>query len=372
MNAPMTPTHSEFETKISLLRAKIKEHGVDALLLRRVSSFAWATCSAASYINTATTEGSASLLITREHLFLVTTNIEAPRLEQEEKLAAQGWEFYLSPWENSQLALQKLIPNLSLASDVQFPGAKNIAAEIERLRSHLTPQEGDRFRELGRLCSQAMTAAAKAIQPGMTEYQLAGLLAMETQQRGVQPIVNLIATDERIYRYRHPLPTGKTLDKYAMLVLCGRRAGLVCSITRLVHFGPIPQELSHRILAVARVNATLVAHSRPGRQLRDVFAQGQLAYVNAGFPDEWRNHHQGGITGYEPREHLATPETKEVIAEGQALAWNPSIAGAKSEDTFLVGTDSNEILTSTPLWPAERIQISGLLGEVPCHLALEV
>lgn len=368
----MTPNYSEFKTKIALLRAKIKKHGVDAILLRRVSSFAWATCGAASYINAANTEGSASLLITREQLYLVTTNIEAPRLEQEEKLILQGWEFHISPWDNSQMALQTLTSGLLIASDVSFPGAKDIAVEISPLRSHLTSEEGKRFRELGRLCSEAMTVVARSIQPGMTEYQLAGLLAMETQQRGVQATVNLIATDERIYHYRHPLPTGKTLDKYAMLILCGRRAGLVCSITRLVHFGSIPEELRHRISAAARVNATLVAHSRPGSQLSEVFAQGQLAYANVGFPGEWRNHHQGGIAGYEPREHLATLNTKEVMAKGQALAWNPSIAGTKSEDTFLVGADSNEILTSTPLWPIERIQIPGQLGEVPCHLALEV
>ncbi|MCU0486425.1 MAG: hypothetical protein MUC85_10000, partial [Anaerolineales bacterium] len=77
-------------------------------------------------------------------------------------------------------------------------------------------------------------------------------------------------------------------------------------------------------------------------------------------------------TGYEPREVLAAPASKNVITLGQVLAWNPTIAGAKVEDTILVGPHSNEILTRTSLWPVAAIQVPGLPGEVPCALALEV
>ncbi len=368
----MQSANSEFQTKITILRKLIDEHGVDALVLRRVGSFAWATCGAASYVNTATTEGAASLVISREQLFLVTNNIEAPRLENEEKLADQGWEFRISPWATPLLALQNLISGLSLASDVPFPGSKDISAEIARLRSHLTPEEGKRMRQLGRLCVETLEAAARVLRPGLSEFQLAALLGSEAQQRGIQPIVNLIATDERIYRYRHPLPTEKILDKYAMLVLSGRRWGLVCSMTRLVHFGPLPDDLRRRISATARVNAALIANSRPGRSLGDALSLGQQAYAREGFPEEWRQHHQGGVVGYEPREVLATPGSNDIIALGQALAWNPSIAGAKMEDTILVGAQSNEILTTTSMWPQTSIQIPDQTGEIPCSLALEL
>jgi len=367
----MQPTNSEFQTKIFILRVLLDKHSVDAVLLRRVSSFAWATRGAASYVNIATTEGATSLLITREHLYLVTNNIEAPRLEQEEKLVDQGWEFQVSPWETPQQALMNLTSGISLASDVAFPGSKDISIEIAHLRARLTLEEGERLRELGHLCAETISAAAQLIRPGLSEYQLAALLGGQAQQRGIQPIVNLIATDERIYRFRHPLPTGKTLDKYAMLVLSGRRRGLVCSITRLVHFGPLPDDLRERIIATAQVNATLIANSRPGQRLGDVLAQGQQAYARVGFPDEWRRHHQGGVAGYEPREYLATQTSPDVIAQDQALEWNPSIAGAKMEDTILVGTQSNEILTRTQLWPEMHIQTPGQPNKVPCALALE-
>ena len=145
-----------------------------------------------------------------------------------------------------------------------FTGAVDLAGEFARLRSDLLPKEAERCRSLGRLCADAMAAAIRQVRPGMTEHAIAGLLSHETLARGVGAIVNLVATDERIFRFRHPLPTGKALDKYAMLVLCGRRQGLVASVTRLVHFGSLPAEVRRKQEACAHVDATLIAGSRPG------------------------------------------------------------------------------------------------------------
>ena len=53
----------EMSRKQEKIAQLLAEHRLDALLLRRVSSFAWATGGAASYVNTATTEGAAGLLV---------------------------------------------------------------------------------------------------------------------------------------------------------------------------------------------------------------------------------------------------------------------------------------------------------------------
>jgi antitoxin VapB len=44
---------------------------------------------------------------------------------------------------------------------------------------------------------------------------------------------------------------------------------------------------------------------------------------------------------------------------GQAYAWNPSITGAKSEDTILVGSAENEVLSAIPGWPVYNLTIAG-------------
>jgi antitoxin VapB len=215
-----------------------------------------------------------------------------------------------------------------------------------------------------------MDAAVRSIRPGMSEYEIAGRLAAEADSRGAQAVVNLIATDERIFTYRHPIPTDKRMERYAMLVLCGRRFGVVCSLTRLVHFGPLTAALRRKAEAVAQVDAAMIATTRPGRTLGEVFATAVAAYEAAGFGDEWQLHHQGGLAGYEPREIVASPGSPEVIRAGQAFAWNPSITGTKSEDTILVGEQSNEVVTSIPGWPMLEVSADDLT--LPRPAVLEV
>lgn len=361
----------EFETKLARVRQLLAKHRLDGLLLRRVSSFAWATCGAASYINTATSNGTASLLITPADRYLITDNIEAPRLEREDRLDEQGWQVKVAPWHRSQDRLSELTRELRLGADGPYPGATDLSAELARMRAALLPEEGERFRSLARLCAEAMDRAIRAVRPGQSEHQIAGRLAEEAECRGVQAIVNLVATDERIYAFRHPLPTAKVLDRYAMLVLCGRRDGLVCSLTRLVHFGRLLDELRSIAEAVARVDAAFLQATRPGRTLGEVFCSAQAAYAQAGFSEEWRMHHQGGLAGYEPREIIATPETADSVSLGQAYAWNPSITGAKSEDTILVGAEGNEVLTAIPDWPTVAVSLDGKVIERPAILELE-
>ncbi len=361
---------TEFSQKRERILALLETHNLDALLLQRVSSVAWATCGASSFVNRASTNGEVSLLITPVSQILITNNIEAPRLEQEEGLARQGWELHVSPWYESGQAVTRLTDGTRLGADGAFPGTVDLSADMARLRSWLTPQEGERFRMLGRYCADAMSSAVQAIRPGLSEHQIAALLAQETEARGVQAIVNLVAADDRVFAFRHPLPTARELKRYAMLVLCGRKWGLVCSLTRLVHYGRLPEDLQRKAEAVARIDATLIHATRPGKTLGDVFHRIIDAYAEAGFPDEWKLHHQGGSTGYEPRECLATPGSTDLVSVGQVYAWNPSITGTKSEDSVLVGETKNEVLTSIEGWPRLTSVVDGDVYERPAILQI--
>jgi Xaa-Pro aminopeptidase len=361
---------NEFTRKQEAVKQLLIENQVEALLLRKASSFAWATCGASSYINTASTDGLASLLITPSNRYAITTNIEATRLEKEEGLAAQGWQLIGSPWHESPDVIAELAPGLRLAADGSLPGALDLSAQVSRLRSNLLPEEAARMTSLGRLCADAMDEAIRQVKPGQSEFEIAGLLAGAAESRGVQAIVNLVATDERIYTFRHPLPTERKMERYAMLVLCGRRWGLVCSITRLVHFGPLPEELKRKQTATAVVDGTFLLATRPGRPLNEILSLAIEAYTATGYPGEWRLHHQGGPAGYEPRETVATPATTETVSVHQAFAWNPSITGTKSEDTILVGEVENTVLTEIRGWSMLSVDINGQEVKRPAILEI--
>lgn len=350
---------TEIETKLSQVRQLLAARDLDGVLVRRTANFAWLSGGASGYVNTAADAGAANFLVTRDAAYLITTNIEAPRLEAEERLLDLGFRPLAAPWHQPNAAAEELVAKLRLGADIAQAGAADVSADLARLRLTLLPAEVTRFRELGRLCADAMDEAIRGVRPGMNEFAIAGLLAAATLGRGALPIVNLVATDERICRFRHPLPTGKALDHYAMLVLCGRRHGLVASITRLVHFGPLPADVRRKAEACARVDATFIAHTRPAARLGDVLRAGIDAYAAAGYPDEWQLHHQGGPTAYAPREFLATPDSPQVVAANQVYAWNPSITGVKSEDTILVAAPDNEVLTAIAGWPLIETQVLG-------------
>jgi len=361
---------SEFEIKQERMLALLEQRGLDALILQRVSSYAWATCGRPSYINTAVSDGVASLLVAPGKKALFTNNIESPRLEQEDRLAEQGWEIYSKPWYEASDLMAQHTRGLKVGADAPLAGCSDISSDIARLRSHLTPEEGDRFRSLGQLCGRAMQQVMDGIRPGQTEQEIGARLALECEQRGVQAIAIMVACDERIFAFRHPLPTEKKLERYAMVILCGRKWGLVASVTRLVHFGQLPAEVRRKAEAVARIDAAFIANTHPDQTLATVFEKACQAYAAEGYPLEWQRHHQGGPAGYEPRELVAVPGLAEPVVSGQAYAWNPSISGAKSEDTILVGDEGYETLTAIDGWPLLEVEYGRRLYQRPAILEI--
>src|SRR5512143_2796380 len=165
---------NELDLKRARIRSLLNERSLDALLIQRADNFAWATCGASSYVNQAATLGTSSLLITPTEQHLITDNIEAPRLEQEEGLRNQGWEFHVAPWYEAADLIGALTPGKRPAADAPFADALDLSAELAALRAELTPEESTRFHVLGSACARAMDAAIRGIQPGMSEVEIAG------------------------------------------------------------------------------------------------------------------------------------------------------------------------------------------------------
>jgi len=359
---------AEWVAKERRVQRLLQEKDLGALLLRRVSSFAWITAGAASYVSIATEIGPSAVLITPKAKYVITNNIEATRLEDEERLDERGFTLVATPWYERRNVISDLAAGLPLGCDGPYPESVDLSAEVRSLRASLMPAEIERYRRVGLDCGEAIEAAARRVQPGMSECQIAGLVTQEAYARNITPLLTLIAVDERTYKFRHPLPTDKKLDRYAMLVLGGQRHGLIASVTRFVHFGPLPPELRRRAEAVARVDAALIAATRPGTSVAEIFRYAQRTYAEVGYPEEWKLHHQGGATGYEAREYKASPNSAEIVHEGQAFAWNPSISGTKSEDTLIVHDAGNEIITATGDWPQRELEVNGQLIQRPTIL----
>lgn len=342
----------EIEEKQRRVNALLKREGFDALLLSTSAGFAWFSGGGDCHVNIAEETGVGALLVRPDSTTLLTNNVERGRLLEEE-LAGCGFQDHASLWTEDALpdALQRLAPNEKIAADVPLPGVTPRPEAIAALRRSLTQAEVERYRALGRDVGEAIGEAAGQVEPGMTEHEAAAILAGHHFRRGAVPIVVLVAADERILKYRHPVPTDNEIQRCVLLVVCGRRHGLIVSATRIVHFGQLPEELRRKHDAVTAIDAAFVGASRIGTPISDVFKAGLDAYAEHGYPEEWKLHHQGGPTGYAARDFRATLETTDAVEPNQAFAWNPSITGTKSEDTIIVTSDGPEIISASPSFP---------------------
>ena len=271
-------------------------------------------------------------------------------LSKREFLPELGFTMVVEPWYQTGGELKVLISAAHHGQD--GPGAGiDFSAQLQALRVVLLPQEVSRLRQAGALAGAAINDVMQVITPGMTENEIATLLSSASHARGGLATVNLIASDQRIAQFRHPLPTDKPVERYVMVVLCLRYMGLIAAVTRFVHFGLLPDELAEKALTVATIDARLIEHTQAGLSLDEMFTFAQETYRQVGYPNAIWQHHQGGSLAYLPREVLMQPGERAVISLNQAFAWNPSVPGAKSEDTIILHADGPEIITSIADWP---------------------
>ena len=352
----------EFNVKHQRILGFLEQHGLDGVLLTRRCNFSWYTGGGLSYVNMAAEPGVGTLLVTRDGAVCLSANIESGRLGDEE-VGGLGIECEGFPWHDSAAAAKAYadaIGGRAVAADVRLPVMPDavvaMPAGFDELRWSLTAAEVERYRKLGADVGHEVEQVCRGMAVGDREYEIAARITGGLGARGIRTWVCLVAADRRLAKYRHPIPTDRRIERIAMAVACGERHGLICSITRIVSFGPLDAELARRHRAVCQVDAAMIEAARPERTLGDVWDAMVKAYADTGFPDEWRLHHQGGPTGYLTRDARTTPGNAIRIQPNQAFAWNPSIAGTKSEDTTLATADGHSVLTQTAEWPVLELE----------------
>jgi Xaa-Pro aminopeptidase len=355
----------EVRTKLQKVRAYLGESDLGAMVLTTRGNFAWLTAGGSSHVALDTDAGFGWLVITPDAQILVTDNIEAPRFDDEE-VGDLPFEIHYEQWdEEDRAGMVAALTHGPIGADAPLPFAEDVSRSFNRLRWRLMEPEIERYRETASAASTAIADTGREIEPGMTEHEIAALLMQRAFAAGAQPVVALIAADERVFRYRHPIPTEATLDRHAMIVLGATKHGLGVSTTRMVHFGEPSAELRERHAACCFVDACFNLRTRPGADVAEVFRHAIAAYEETGFSDQWRLHHQGGATGYASREYKGTLSSQETVLENQAFAWNPSIAGTKSEDTIITTAGGPRFLTEPAGWPTLDVTYDGVTIQRP-------
>lgn len=342
MEGDILNSAEEFSSKLESVRELMRVNGLDGMLINSQANFAWLT-GGRGFIGIASEMSCASILVTSNNVYLLANNIESSRLADEEigskPITIEDFPWYDEP--QKQRLIERIMDGGRYGTDLQFH------QEFMQMRSKLNAREIERFRWLGLNAARAVEGVCKKLKESMSELEVAGMVSAELWKLGIEPVTLLIAFDSRISSYRHPLPTDNRLKRYGMIVVGARKWGLVVSFTRLVSLGKVDSDILRKHNAVVTIDACFISNTRPGRSVKDIFNQAVACYSSTGYPEEWKKHHQGGLTGYASREYRATPSIEQQVCVHQAFAWNPSITGTKSEDTILVLEDENEIITHT-------------------------
>ncbi len=359
---------SEIAEKTERLVKMLAEKELGGVLLNSQHNFAWATAGANNGVDLSRENGAASLLIRNDgKRFVLASRIEMPRVLAEE-ISAADFEPVEFDWEEEKTssnfltnrALSLLNDGDTLGADLFLNGQTPIVeGEIARCRYRLTDFEIERFRRLGKDTGETVGNLMKTLRGGESENEVARQTINSLGAKNIRSIVTLVAADERLQKFRHPVPTEKRWEKVLMLVICAKRRGLIVSLSRIVCLGKIPDELRRRTDACARVNAKMLWATKPNATGAEIYRIAADAYAEEGFAGEEKLHHQGGATGYKTRDWVAHPKSREKVEINQAFAWNPSISGTKTEETCIVFENGIEIITASPDCPQIAVEIGG-------------
>ena len=350
--------------KLERLDAYLATEDLESVWFATPPMFAW-LIGGSNLIVRAGATGVAAAGYDGEEITVVTSDIEGQRLLDEE--VNGDIRLVEHPWHERDV-------RDSVRAVAATPAAADFEcgefAQINRsaVTQPLTDRDIERYHGLARDTAAAVEAVARGATTSDSERELAAELHASLQRRGIESPVVLVGGEDRVQRYRHFTPTDSSVDGYAVLTVVGERNGLNASVTRTVAFDEAPDWLGDRYRDVSRVAATTGAATRrvgaADGTAGDVFETIRSAYDELGYDNEWANHHQGGALGYASREWIATPGHEASVELPMAFGWNPTVEGAKTEDTVLVTEDDVEVLSTTGDWPTLMAEAVGIDAEL--------
>jgi antitoxin VapB len=292
------------------------------------------------------------LIITQDSATAITNVVEAPRLIAEELPS----EVSVKTVKWSEGRDPQLLTGSKVGSDQPGGDRIDLGTEVEMMRVSLIESDVALFKDI---CSDAAVAlgnAMKQVESTDREIDVAGLITHALWQADLEIAFLGVAGQERVHTFRHPLPTDAVVGNRVSASICAKRKGLIASVTRIVTFGEVTESMTNEYTSIYKVEAALFDATVVGKPFSDPINAAMAAYPANGFDaDEWTKHHQGGPTGFLPRDWPANQSSTRLIAQNQPIAWNPTGKGWKAEDTILATTSGVAMLTNDPDWPAFEV-----------------
>ncbi len=348
----------EIEIKINKLRRLIAQKQLSGVLLSSQTNFLWLTGGRRNEVVKNYDISLVYLFITKDNKYLISSNSDSARVMDEE-LSGLGFELIKYNWYNQSplCIIANRYPGTRVGTDFYDPHHDCIEDDLIRLRIDLTKYEIEKVKNFCTDYSIFFTDFCMELKPGLSEKDIANDFTNKLIKRNIRVPVVLVGSDERIFNYRHPVATDKKIEKHILMATVAEREGINISVSRSVYFGKAPKDLSKKQEAVNYIEASYYRNSKPGNKLNRILDSVKKTYEEISYKDEWKNHTQGGIVAYKPREVLATESNDFELKSNYLVNWNPTIPGVKAEDIIIIKEDGIEQLSIDKRWPCTEISI---------------
>lgn len=228
---------------------------------------------------------------------------------------------------------------------------------VDALKAVKSAEEQERIRRTAAMQDEVVAEVARAIRPGLRDFEVAALAQYAGQLRGSEQGIFLGSSAPQgqasVFVQRHA--QGRTLragDHFTLLVENNGAGGFYTEIARTFVLGQASAELREGFAAVCEAQRHTLARLRPGTPCREVFAAHNDYMTGRGLPPETRLYAHG--QGYDMVERpLIRDDEPMAIAEGMNIVVHPAFMRpslfATVCDNYLIGPDGpSPCLHATP------------------------
>jgi Xaa-Pro dipeptidase len=289
---------------------------------------------------------------------VVGPDFEVERLRRHGAVAdVRGWEEQQDPYRLVRDTVRSLAPApgvLALEPSTTYETYQRLAGALpewrfvdaapvtERLRLVKSAEEVALIRQAIAITQAAMAATVAQLAVGMTERDVARVLAREMQQRGAEGGGLVQFGPASALPHGGPAATPLARET-AVLIDCGCRvAGYTSDITRTVWFGDHPPEEFRRVVAVVQdAQSAALRLGRPGLPCQALDRAARRVIADAGY-GRFFTHRLGhglGLEGHEPPylvEGNATPLEPGMVFTIEPGIYQPGRFGVRIEDDCLM------------------------------------
>jgi Xaa-Pro dipeptidase len=239
------------------------------------------------------------------------------------------------------------------APNVQFTSAESCIAQM---RMRKDAQEKSAMQAAIQISEQALLAALKQFNVGMTELEFSSELLMQMLRAGAESLAfGTIVSGGPNSANPHAVPGNRPIQSGDLLVIDygAMKDGYCADITRTFGVGEIEPEFEkiHQITQAA--NAAARAFARPGVRAGDVDTAAREVIEAAGYGAYFTHRvgHGLGMEGHEPPYMHGGNDL--ILEEGMTFTIEPGIylpgrGGVRVEDDVILTADGCESLTTLP------------------------